>query len=320
MFKNIIGQEFAVSLLKKALESEKVAHAYLFLGPAGVGKSLLAAEFAKALNCEKKDAAPCDECVSCVKINKKIHPDVNWFYPEGRSSQIGVDLIRKLEKTALFKPFEGRNKVYVMDGADCMTEEAANRLLKTLEEPPEDTILILLAANFFKLIPTIVSRCQRINFFSLKEKEITLELRRRYGLDERRALCLSRFSEGSFGKAVEAVEQQALTKRDRVVDEFIAPKRLGYEDSWLYEETREDINKILDALALYFRDLLVFNLSGDPALLINSDKEDHIKRISQLYSAERLRRILEKIADTQEQIRFNANIKIALSCMRLGIT
>ena len=319
-FNKIIGQELAVDLLKRAIGENRLAHAYLFIGPEGVGKSLLAKVFAKALNCEKGTPEPCGECIACKKIEGGTHPDVIVLSPEGKSSQIGIDAIRRTEGTMSLKPYEGRTKVFIVDGADKMTEEAANSLLKTLEEPPKDTVIVLLASNMFRLQPTIVSRCQKVLFHPLSERAIMKELIERYGLDDKKAGFVSRFSEGRLGRAVEVLEGEAMAKRDRIVDEFLTPKQFGYEDTWLYGEPRQEVNEVLNTLAVYFRDLLVFNLSKDQGLLVNLDKASEIAKDAAKYPVERLEGIIETIADTQERIRRNANIKIALSSMRLNIT
>ncbi len=343
-FNKVIGQELAVDLLKKAIEEKRLAHAYLFIGPEGVGKSLLAKIFAKTLNCEKQTTEPCGECISCKKIEEISHPDVirltnrlfkkkagdenrgdgrihpNTLNPDKKSEQISIDQIRFIQKALSLKLSEGKAKVCIIEGADQMSEDAANSLLKTLEEPPKDTVLVLLASNMFKLQPTIVSRCQKVLFHPLGERAIMKELIERYGLDEKKAACVSRFSEGRLGRAIEVLEGEALAKRDRVVNEFLMPKQFGYEDTWLYGEPREKINETLNALAVYFRDLLVFSLSKDQGLLVNLDRAADIARDAARYPADRLERIIEIIAGTQEQIKRNANIKIALACMRLNIT
>ncbi len=317
-FNKVRGQELAVGLLKRAIEEKRLAHAYLFIGPEGVGKSLLAGIFAQALNCESGGADPCgsaaDECVSCKKIEAVNHPDVirltnrlfkkrasdesnkgdglihpNTIDANKKSEQISIDQIRFVQKALSLKPSEGKVKVCIIEGADQMSEDAANSLLKTLEEPPKDAVIILLASNMSKLMPTIISRCQKIGFLPLR-------------------------------KAVEALEEDALSLRDKVIDEFVVPKQLGYEDAWLYGEPRDKVNEILNTLALYFRDLLVFNLSKDEELLVNLDRSARIERDSKKYTVEKLEKIIETIADTQEHIGRNANIKVALSCMRLNIT
>ncbi|KPK38674.1 MAG: hypothetical protein AMJ78_09635 [Omnitrophica WOR_2 bacterium SM23_29] len=318
-FKQIIGQRLAVELIRRAIEEKRLAHAYLFIGPDGVGKALLAKIFAQSLNCERGEADPCGECISCKKIENKNHPDVGWIYPEGKSRKIRINSIRQVSQALSLKPYEGKAKVFIIDEADHMTEEAANCLLKTLEEPPKDSTLILLASNISRLYPTIISRCQKIPFYPLDEEMVKAELVRKYKIDEKRATYISRFSEGRLGKAAEALEEEALIKRDKVVDEFILPKDSGYEDIWLYEEPREKVNDTLNTLAIYFRDLLVFVLSRDINLLVNFDKADEIIRRSKKYSVERLEEIIENIITTQDLIRSNANIKIALSFMRLNI-
>ena len=319
-FNSVIGQELAVDLLKRSISDGRLAHAYLFIGPEGTGKSLLARIFAQALNCENKGADPCGECVSCRKIEGGIHPDVVTVGPEGKSVQISIDAIRRMESSMSLKPYEGRTKVFIVDGADRMNEESANSILKTLEEPPKDTVMVLLASNMFKLQPTIVSRCQKVLFHPLGERSIMKELIERYGLDEKRALCVSRFSEGRLGKAVEVLEGELLEGRDRIVGDFLSPKQPGYEDTWLYGEPREKVNEALNALAVYYRDLLVFKLSKDQGLLVNLDKAIDIARDAERFTAEKLEGILDAIAAAQDEIKRNSNIKISLSCMRLNIT
>ena len=319
-FSGIIGQGLAIDLLRKAIEEKRLAHAYLFLGPEGVGKSLAARTFAKALNCETAPAEPCGECVSCKKIEAGRHPDVVTLSPEGKSLQIGIDSIRKAEEAMSFKPYEGRKKVFIIDGADRMTEQAANSLLKTLEEPPRETVIVLLASNAFHIQPTIMSRCQRVFFHPLSERQIMKELIERYGLDEKRAMCVARFSEGRLGKAIEVLEGEELSMRNRIVEDFISARPFNYEDGWLYAEPRQQINEALNALAVYFRDLLVFNLSKDQGLLVNLDKAADIARDAARFPVEKLERIIETIAATQDEIKRNANVKVALSRMRLYIT
>lgn len=319
-FRDVVGQDAAVNFIKSAIEGRRPSHAYLFLGPEGVGKWLTAKNFAKALNCETGAIDACDECVSCKKIEDSAHPDVISVAPEGKSLRIGIDLIRKAAGSMALKPYEGRSKVCVIDGADHMTEEASNSMLKTLEEPPKDTILILLASNLSRLMPTIVSRCQKVLFCCLNENLLAKELIKRYGADEKQAMCIARFSQGRLGKAIGALKGEALAKRDKAVNELISPKQFGYEDLWLYDEPREEISEILNALSLYFRDMLIFNVSSDSGLMVNLDKSEEISRVARNYSVERLEEIIETIAATQEAIRRNANIKIALSSMRLNIT
>ncbi len=159
-FEDVKGQGEAIKFLKAAISSGKMAHAYIFAGPVGCGRSLLARNFAKAVNCENLENAPCDLCLSCRKIDKDIHPDVRWIKKDEKNTEIKIDEIRKLESQIILKPYEGRYKVYIVVNAELMSMEAANSFLKTLEEPPPNSLLILTTGNTKDLLLTIVSRCQ----------------------------------------------------------------------------------------------------------------------------------------------------------------
>ena len=178
-FSDIKGQDTAVSSLKNAIRNNRLAHAYIFAGPEGCGRSLLARNFAKVLNCEKEKDDACDSCASCKKINKDVHPDVKWLNKDGKSSQIKIDQIRRLEKQIALKPYEAKYKVFIIKDASFMTVEAANSFLKTLEEPPPNSVLILIAERPRDLFATIVSRCQliRIKPLSVEEFPVVTALR-----------------------------------------------------------------------------------------------------------------------------------------------
>ncbi|TET38214.1 MAG: AAA family ATPase, partial [Dehalococcoidia bacterium] len=156
----VIGHEKAVALLERSMKGGKLSHAYLFVGPPHVGKMTLAMNLAQALNCRGEER-PCGECPQCRRIARGVHADVQVIGLEGRM-EIGIDQIREMQHAASLKPFEGRNRVFIIDGADHLSHEAANCLLKTLEEPPPNDQLILLAANERLLLPTVLSRCQKL--------------------------------------------------------------------------------------------------------------------------------------------------------------
>ncbi len=150
--------------LQRSLERGRLAHAYLFAGPRGAGKANMARTLAKALNCSQKKHDSCDQCESCRRIDDDIHPDIHWVRPESKSRRITVGQIREFERTANLKANSARVKVGAIVDADCLGEEASNAFLKTLEEPPAQTIIVLLSAEPQRLLPTIVSRCLRISF------------------------------------------------------------------------------------------------------------------------------------------------------------
>ena len=146
---------------------------YLYVGPDGAGKYRAAKNFAKGVNCpDVKDGKPCEACLSCKKIEKEVHPDVFFIQPGGASSTIGIDQVREIINKANLKPYEARSKVFIIKGAHSMNEASANAFLKTLEEPPENTVFILISRSKDLLLPTIVSRCHIVRFLGKGDSSI----------------------------------------------------------------------------------------------------------------------------------------------------
>jgi DNA polymerase-3 subunit delta' len=207
-FSEIIGQEVAVNILKKSIENNRCAHAYLFAGPDGVGKRTTAIAFAKALNCRSSSSDGCGRCDSCRKIEKGTHPDVELISAREGGLTISIDQIRKLQRRVSYKPLEGNWKVYIIDDAASATEEAANCLLKTLEEPPPQVILILITDNIYRLLSTVRSRCQLILFKQIPRTLIEKMLRDQYNVTPDEARSLAWHSSGSIGRALYYLEKK----------------------------------------------------------------------------------------------------------------
>jgi DNA polymerase-3 subunit delta' len=210
-FCQIAAQESAIRILRRALGSGKVPHAYIFSGPPGVGKGLAASIMAAALNCPSGGDDACGSCPSCGKIGRAVHPDVlRLSLPEGRKA-IPVEAVRALGSRLMVRAHEGRAKVAIIDPADMMTEPAANALLKTLEEPGAGRFLILVTARLSSLLPTVRSRCQVVRFHPLPEETIAQLLSRR-GVPPESAATAAAFSEGSMDRAEaflgESIEEQ----------------------------------------------------------------------------------------------------------------
>jgi DNA polymerase III subunit delta' len=182
-FGRILGQTQPKQTLKNALQNNSVAHAYLFYGQESIGKKHTAIEFAKTLNCPKStEDECCDECLSCRKIENRTHPDFFFIEPlkstpATREAAIKIEPIRELQRKLAFHPYEGKVKVAVIDDADLMNPQAANSFLKTLEEPPSGTVLVLVSSHPFKLLPTLISRCQAIKFQPLTPENIKIILK-----------------------------------------------------------------------------------------------------------------------------------------------
>ena len=204
---SIIGQKPAVTLLKTGLKSSKFFHSYLFTGIKGVGKTTTANAFVFHLLCKEKKS-PCGECSSCKKLIKEVHPDVLKIFPEKK--EITIKQVREVIQFLKYRPIEGEYKVIIIDQAEKMNLEAANALLKSLEEPPEFAIFILITENFTKLLPTIVSRSQVVRFHSLPKEVIVKELKKRYWFEDEVAESLADISQGSLGFAMELAEKGGL--------------------------------------------------------------------------------------------------------------
>ncbi len=200
-FADVIGQKQVIRTLQNSLLQRRLPHALLFIGPEGVGKHLTAGILAQAINCEKEIADACGNCLSCLRIERNSYPDVSVLKPSGISRQIGIDSIRQLCHNISLKPM-GRGKVYIISEADRMTVEASNALLKVLEEPPENSTLILIASSSERLFSTVISRCQMMRFFPLQEKEVRKNLIQKFSIPPEKGKFLSRLSEGSIGKAI----------------------------------------------------------------------------------------------------------------------
>jgi DNA polymerase-3 subunit delta' len=208
-FKTIIGNARAIELLTSSIEQERVSHAYLFAGPPGVGKGLVAREFAKALNCERQETHPCDRCVSCRRIDHETHPDVRWFRPAGAMRMIRVEQVAEFLDAAALKPYEGRWKIFVLVDADRLNVQSQNKVLKTLEEPAPDTAIILTSSVPEALLPTIRSRCQRIAFHPVAREALERFLVERHGASTERATIAAALARGSVAAGIEFLGENA---------------------------------------------------------------------------------------------------------------
>ena len=179
IFDDIEGNEKNKELLKQIIESNNIAHSYMFIGQDSIGKFLFAKEFAKAILCLSQEERPCDNCKSCIEFSTNNNPDFNIIEPD--SGSIKIDKIRELVQKVYEKPVVSSRKVYIINDSECMTKEAQNSLLKTLEEPPEYVTIILVTSNDNLFLPTIKSRCTKVVFNKLANEELSNVLKKEYG-------------------------------------------------------------------------------------------------------------------------------------------
>jgi len=237
-FGEIKGQEKAIRLLRRSLEDGRLAHAYLFHGPEGVGKELTARNFAKLLNCSSpRNGDACDRCVSCRSVQKGSHPDLIWLRPRGKARIIPIGdypqseggTVRGLRNALGMKPYMGKWKVGIIAEAHALQRDGANALLKTLEEPPSHTVILMITSRPDMLLPTILSRCQAVRFEAMPQAVLAEMLRSEYSLDEAEAALISRLTGGRMGEAIRFVRQGRAAEA-RELAEMLAGHEHGYWD------------------------------------------------------------------------------------------
>ena len=223
-FREVIGQDVPVRVLKNAIKNNRVSHAYLFAGPRGVGKTTIARILAKALNCKNpSDGEPCGKCEHCVEIDKGIFPDLIEM---DAASNRGIDDIRGLKEAVNYKPIKGKYKVYIIDEAHMLTKEAFNALLKTLEEPPPNTVFVLCTTEYDKILPTILSRCQRIIFSKVSQENVVKYLKEicskeNIEYEEEALKVLAVASEGCMRDAASLLDQASVYGEGKVTKEVV---------------------------------------------------------------------------------------------------
>ena len=321
-FSDIIGQSTLVNYLKSILASGRIAHSYIFTGPRGVGKKTISNIFAKALVCYEQKQEPCNICRSCGQFESGNHPDIYRVVSDKKT--IGVDSIRDMQSDIKVKPFQGDRKIYIIDKADTMTVQAQNALLKTLEEPPEYAVIILLTSNISSLLPTVLSRCQLIKIPRLSPTHITSIVEKNLAIPKEQALIYAKLSEGLPGKALElAGSQEYQQLREDVlnlIEKLIHANTLeamGY--TGFFEERRDRIDDVLDLLELWLRDILVYKENGKIDLIINMDRISTIKTLSKSFTTNKIHDMIEKVEDTKKMLNSYANFQMAIENMLVNI-
>ena len=291
MFEHILGNEKNKNILEKSIKLNKISHSYIFWGIEGIGKKIIANEFAKRILClEKKDN--CD-CKSCIEIDSNNNPDFQLIQPN--EGKVKIEQIREMQRKVAEKPIISNKKVYIIDNADTMTTEAQNCLLKTLEEPPEYILIILICANEDNLLSTIKSRCTRMHFESINQDELKEYIRRNYH-EQEISDNIIRLSQGSIGKAIklnenkniyENIEKILLSMQNKDLIEIIQMSEEIYK-------TKEEINSILD-----YMNVMLLKLS-----------KQNIKYI----------RCIEIVEQTKKRLKANSNYDMCIDNLLFNMT
>ncbi|MCL2761298.1 MAG: DNA polymerase III subunit delta' [Desulfuromonadales bacterium] len=307
-FSDIISHRKNISILTRIAESNRLAHAYLFWGPEGTGKKKTAIALIESVFCE---SGGCGVCPSCRKIKDNNHPDIHIVAPEGQF--IKIDQIRALQKALAYRPYEAKRKACIIDDADKLNLAAGNALLKTLEEPPGDALIILVATNIENILPTIRSRCQTMLFGPVPAEDIEHFLITE-GISEETAHISAMQAGGSIGKALEIAGEETLNIKKLLINSVFD---LSTEDLTkifsLSEEFDKDRGKAIlaiDLLITLWRDMIITG-NGSEAVI----NQDMVKELSYEFTKRGNVKISEQIdilEETRNKIIRNANVRLAI--------
>ena len=314
-FQDVVGHKRPLEILRKEIEKGRVYHAYLFSGMEGIGKRLVAVNMAKVLNCSDQGDDACDHCSSCRRMDRGIHPDLIQIDPAGEAIKIGQ--IRELQRAIAFKPYEARWRVIIVDGAERMTREAANAFLKTLEEPPPWTTIILVATAEEWLPPTVLSRCQRIPFNPLNQEETKKVLVDHLTAEE--IHTLAPLAGGSPGRAVRMDAEEVMKVRS-TLSSALSPSlrhRLQLAQDLAHQEERGGL--FLEILGGWLRDLVVYRETGEEGMLLNRDLVDEVKGVAPQGETEGLLRDFWFLLRIQQGIEAHGNLQLSLESALLEI-
>ena len=331
---NIVGHEDATRLLGRALETGRLAHAYLLVGPAHVGKTTLALDLAAAVNCIG-DAPPCGACPQCRRVLERRHADIVTLGVEegaGRKT-IGIDAVRDAAHQVHLKPFEGALRVTIVSGAEFLSDGAANAMLKLLEEPPPQLLLVLLSEDAESVVPTVRSRCQRLDLRALPDAVVAEALVERWGAPPDEARTLARLAHGRLGWAVEALEDpSSLETRARRMERLQGMVGAGLRERFAYAaelagllpQQRTAVRETLDLWAAWWHDRLVVEEGVPGAATLELDPESPAGRSPAAsgtfsFTREEMVRALRAVFRAEELLELNANPRLVLEELMLTL-
>ena len=312
----IIGHQQIVEQLQHTVATDRIAGAYLFVGPTGVGKEMVARYFAQLIFCQQ-DAQPptvCGTCLACRKVDSGNHPDLQFIRPEGSLLKIGQ--IRELQKRIIYEPLEASRKVYILTDVDRMNAEAENCLLKTLEEPPASSVLILLTSNIRALLPTTRSRCQILQFHAMPTQELAEILVEKFSVAPEQATPLAIAADGAVGKALTQLEKgEAFTE---AVPEIL--KETDPLAAFRLAEHFKNNPETLGELVTWYRDLLFLQQGAPSDLITHIHSVVELQRIVPRYSHLRIQQAIQTVFDTKsliENTNTNATLALEVMCLKL---
>ncbi len=323
-FNDFIGHEKTIATLQQTLRTGSIAQAYLFYGREGVGKKSIAIGFAKAMNCLEGNADFCDSCQSCSKIVKRVHPD--FFFIEPQEHHLKIEQLRQLQSALSYKPYMAKWRICVIDQAERMTLSAANSILKILEEPPSNTVFILIAANIDQILPTIRSRCQVRQFSPLSTSAICNMVSEKVSIAPQKARLIATMASGSLGKALQLDTDCLESDRQKIFQLCENPYSMNIEyvfaeiKKLAKEKTVEELHYLLNVWLYWYYDIWKYQITGNDMDLLNIDKLDQIHDQSRRMSSKDMEKSIRAIKDACNALEYNANKQLTIEVLIMKLS
>ncbi len=335
---NVLSQDNVANSFRNAILKKHLSHAYIFTGQKGVGKSLFAKEFSKLIFCKNKENDSCDICNNCKRIESNNNPDIHWIGLGKKDKFVKIENIREIQHYVRISPLESESKIFIIKQADKMTEEAANCLLKTLEEPSPNTIIILIANSLTPIKDTIRSRCQIFKFSPIPVQVIKEHLINNFDADTRVIEWVSRFCCGSLGTAIDLMNDKFYEKNEYIINrisELNLKDNLNFVDEFIesylnpidtLEEKRHIMKSIFNCILQYYRDLLIFKIRKSHSInsryipIFNAGHDSVLQTQSNRLTQEQIMNIIDEILLAIKHIDYNLNINLLMENIITKIT
>jgi len=318
---DIVGHNTTIQMLRHMESSRHMPHAILFTGPSGIGKFTVAKTLATALLCHALGDRPCGSCQSCLQMSYGTHPDFKVIAPDGVT--IKIEQIRNLQQEVMLAPYVSSRRVYIIDGAECMTIQAANSLLKILEEPVGEVVFILVSANRQMLLTTILSRCMMLIFQPLTDDVLAGALVNR-GFSSAKAQVAAKLSRGRMGAALLMLEPDGFAMRDqatKIIDDLLEGNiTMVWDTSVILEKMdRKDLLQLLTYITYLLRDIVMIVTRQEQSMLFNIDIVEQLTRQADRWSEEGLLKALRVVEDTRKALNANANARLTSEALLIKI-
>lgn len=317
---SVIGQEQMTQNLENALAHKKISHAYLFQGERLSGKRMIADLFARALQCESEENKPCNQCRSCKQAIHGNHPDI-IYVEHDKPNVISVDNIRtQINGDIAIKPYSSNYKIYIVDEAEKMNTQAQNALLKTLEEPPEYAIILLLATRAEAMLQTILSRCVTLNTKPVPDDKIKQFLMKSVEIPDYRASVCASFARGNVGRAIQLASNEDF---DRMKAEVLGNLKNIFElevhqmaaAAKKITEEKFEVEDYLDLCFIWYRDVLLYKACKDKKHLVFLEEVRDIERIGEKYTYEELEKVIKAIEKARSRWKSNVNFELTMELL-----